>query len=160
MGGNREGYTSHGTPGASARPQLVHAQNTLQLASGWQGPLALADAKRIAGPKPLLALFDDERSLVNAHMTFLAGCGLAPSDPLARRHLNTQLVTALDKHAQYLVEHCKEQTPLSEILVPTRRIAADLVAALEERLVDVTWVRSGANPYDSLLATVLYFQRE
>ncbi len=137
-------------------PQLVYAQNTLQLASGWQGPLALADAERAAGPKPLLALVDDERSLIDAHILFLAGCGLAPSDPPARRHLNSQLVTALDERAQYLVEHCGEETPLSEILVPTRKIAADLVAALEERLVDVTWVRSGANPYDSLLATVLH----
>lgn len=137
-------------------PQLVHAQNTLQLASGWQGPLALADAKRAAGPKPLLALVDDERSLIDSHILFLAGCGLAPSDPLARRHLNSQLATALDERAQYLAEHCGEETPLSEILVPTKQIAADLVAALEERRVDVTWVRSGANPYDSLLATVLH----
>ncbi|WP_276961363.1 UvrD-helicase domain-containing protein [Ferrimicrobium acidiphilum] len=137
-------------------PELVQAQNTLQLASKWEGPLACPDAERASGPIPLIALVGDERSLIDAHISFLSICGLAPPDPLARRQLDSQLVTALDERGQYLVERCGEETPLGEILVPTKKLATDLVAALKERQVDVTWVRSGANPYDSTQATLLH----
>lgn len=136
-------------------PEIVLASNSLQRAAGFKGPLAIAHPASPRGPAALLALMQDDTTALDALMVVLAVTGLAAPDPASKRRLPTELASALEVRGKQLLHLCGERTPLVEVICPTNALAEALVGALEEREVEPAWVRSVANPYDSILATLL-----
>ena len=136
-------------------PEIVLASNSIQRASGWSGPLALSHPSSPRGPGALLALVEDETMAVDALMVLLGAAGLASVASATDFRLPGDLALAIQERGAALAEFCGERTPLVEIICPTNPIAEQIVAALEERGVEPAWVRSVANPYDSMVSTLL-----
>lgn len=142
------------TENRRSSPEIVSASNALQRAAGWQGPLAVPHPATPRGPKALLAIVDEESVALDALMVVLVSCGLAP-DRAAKSRVPGDLAAALEERGEQMRRLCAQRTPLVEVISPTNKIAEDLVTALEERGVEPAWVRSVANPYDALVATLL-----
>jgi len=132
---------------------LVNAQNQLQLAGGWKGPLARSTKERSGGPLPLVALVDKESDLFEINLAFLWRCGLAPE---RESSLSEALIQRIYQRADFVLENCGERLPLVEVLIPSKAIGKDLASSLQAYDIDFTWIRSDSNPYDSGDAAVLH----
>jgi hypothetical protein len=136
-------------------PEIVLASNSLQLAAGWKGPVAIHHPGSPHGPSALLATVGDDTMALDALMVLLAAAGLAMPDLASERRVPAELASELEARGKQLVRLCGERAALVEVICPTNSVAKALVAALEERGVEPAWVCSVANPYDSILATML-----
>jgi hypothetical protein len=136
-------------------PEIVLASNSLQLAAGWKGPVAIHHPGGPHGPSALLAVVGDDTMALDALMVLLAAAGLAMPDLASQRRVPAELASALEARGTRLVRLCGERAALVEVICPTNSVARALVAALEERGVEPAWVCSVANPYDSILAIML-----
>ena len=132
---------------------LVYAQNQLQIAGGWKGPLARSTKERLRGPSPLVALVYNESDLIDIHLAFLSRFGLAPRIEFS---LCESLIQRIDDRADFVLENCGKKPPLVEILIPSREIGNDLESSLQAYDIEFTWIQSVSNPWDSRDAAVLH----
>ncbi|MCL4552876.1 MAG: UvrD-helicase domain-containing protein, partial [Candidatus Marsarchaeota archaeon] len=132
---------------------LVHAQNQLQIAGGWKGPLARSTKELSGGPSPLVVLVDNDSDLIDIHLAFLSRLGLAPK---IESSLSESLIQKIDDRADFVLGNCGKRPPLVEILIPSREIGNNLKSSLQAYDIEFTWIQSASNPWDSRDAAVLH----
>lgn len=136
-------------------PEIVLASNSLQSAAGWSGPLALSHPSSPHGPEALIAVLDNEAVALDGLVVLLEASMMTSNRAAERHRLPDDLIVALCARGEAVAQRCDSGAPLVEIICPTNKIAEQLVCALEERGFEATWVRSAANPYDSMKSMLL-----
>ena len=132
---------------------LVHAQNQLQIAGGWTGPLARSTNDLLRGPSPLVALVDNESDLIDILLAFLSRFALAPEIDFS---LSESLIQKINDRADFVLRNCGKRPPLIEILIPSREIGNNLKSSLQTYDIEFTWIQSASNPWDSSDAALLH----